>query len=601
MAERIVRLLSVPLRREGPMVLALTLMLALPPALMWLTSGMPMRKLLLSALAQGFVIAWFAVWIPVLTRRPFLKKAIVLLTAILMFAEGLFIIFGEKALSPNTLLLVFETDSREAASFARQFVTGGKIAGAAALAAWLGFLAWLGLRKFPEGKLTVRSRAAAGLLFLAAAGIFAAGCMRLSDIYSGFLTGRLQHFENWTTSTSSLSPDLFRLDEASLGDGFTAMLFSGWGIWLNMRELPRWEKTQLAVLAEDFPRAAEADSVNVIMVIGESFIKRHSPLYGYPLPTTPRMQAAADSGRLVAFTDYISPANLTSASLRNLLNLNSTGDGEPWYKSVYFPLVAKKAGWRVHLYDNQLTAPKYLVDMQLSALMRNRQLSGEIYEWANDSLDTFDGDFIARVEREHPFDRSTGNLDIYHLYGQHFAPGDRYPRGSWADRWTGDSLPYDRPWFTPEKRQTVAEYDNATLYNDSVVASIMARYDGTPAIMIYFSDHGEEMYDAADIAVRNEPSGDLSGWLRRQFEIPLFIWANDRYIALRPDRWQAVKDACGRPGMLDNIGQTVLSLTGATDNRHYNPRRDILSPRYACPPRITVTRSLDFDSITSGD
>ena len=150
--------------------------------------------------------------------------------------------------------------------------------------------------------------------------------------------------------------------------------------------MPAWENTQRRFLSGTTRRSSEADSVNVVVIIGESFIRHHSSLYGYPLATNPHLKAEADSGRLVAFTDYISPANLTSASLRNILNLNSAGDREKWFDSVYFPLVAAKEGWRVHLYDNQVTKPEHIADVQLSAIIRSDLLDINCYEWSNVSL-----------------------------------------------------------------------------------------------------------------------------------------------------------------------------------------------------------------------
>ena len=38
-------------------------------------------------------------------------------------------------------------------------------------------------------------------------------------------------------------------------------------------------------------------------------------------------------------------------------------------------------------------------------------------------------------------------------------------------------------------------YDNATLYNDSVVYQIIKRFENSDAGVIYMSDHWEEVYD----------------------------------------------------------------------------------------------------------
>ena len=55
------------------------------------------------------------------------------------------------------------------------------------------------------------------------------------------------------------------------------------------------------LLDEDGLAVCEADSVDVVFVIGESFIKWHSSLYGYRLPTSPVLDEELRRGRLAVF------------------------------------------------------------------------------------------------------------------------------------------------------------------------------------------------------------------------------------------------------------------------------------------------------------
>ena len=43
-------------------------------------------------------------------------------------------------------------------------------------------------------------------------------------------------------------------------------------------------------------------------------------------------------------------------------------------------------------------------------------------------------------------------------------------------------------------RMLLADYDNATLYNDSIMAEVIKRFEKEDAIVIYMSDHGEEAF-----------------------------------------------------------------------------------------------------------
>ena len=42
------------------------------------------------------------------------------------------------------------------------------------------------------------------------------------------------------------------------------------------------------------------------------------------------------------------------------------------------------------------------------------------------------------------------------------------------------------------QRKVLSHYDNATLYNDSIVAEIVKRFQKEDAVIIYVPDHGEE-------------------------------------------------------------------------------------------------------------
>ena len=66
-----------------------------------------------------------------------------------------------------------------------------------------------------------------------------------------------------------------------------------------------------------------------------------------------------------------------------------------------------------------------------------------------------------------------------------------------------DQLPEDadsirfrkESWLTEEMRDDIAHYDNATRYNDHVLEQIIRLYEGQRTVVVYLSDHGEEVYD----------------------------------------------------------------------------------------------------------
>lgn len=84
------------------------------------------------------------------------------------------------------------------------------------------------------------------------------------------------------------------------------------------------------------------DSINVIYILGESFIKSHASLYGYRLKTTPFMDTEQEKGNLVAFNDVVAPFNSTTQVQKNTFCCNSLADGEVWYEAPYFPILLRK-------------------------------------------------------------------------------------------------------------------------------------------------------------------------------------------------------------------------------------------------------------------
>lgn len=94
-------------------------------------------------------------------------------------------------------------------------------------------------------------------------------------------------------------------------------------------------------------------SRNIVLIIGESYNRHHSQLYGYGKPTTPRQLRRAEDGQLTAFSDVVSPWNLTSFVFKHIFSLYTVGDRGEWCDYPLFPELFRKAGYRVTFITNQ--------------------------------------------------------------------------------------------------------------------------------------------------------------------------------------------------------------------------------------------------------
>ena len=113
------------------------------------------------------------------------------------------------------------------------------------------------------------------------------------------------------------------------------------------------------------------------------------------------------------------------------------------------------------------------------------------------------------------------------------------------------------------------------------------------AVMIYLSDHGENVYDLGDYKGRREC--DLKGdGIHYLLEVPFVVWCSDRYKAHHPNIIEKLECSKDKPMMTDNLSHLLMSLGGVISD-YYKTDRDVLSSDYKCPRRIVQT-GIDYDS-----
>ena len=333
-----------------------------------------------------------------------------------------------------------------------------------------------------------------------------------------------------------------------------------------------------------------SDSIDVVVVIGESYIKWHSELYGYGLHTTPYMKKEQEEGNLYAFTDVLAPFNTTSKVLRNVFSCNSLGYQENWFDYPFFPALFKRAGYRVLFWDNQYdSSSRESFDFSLNSYLHNPDISSISYDAVNERTYDLDGDMLQSFWKSYMKTRGVHTLSILHMMGQHIAYYNRFPHKAPYHHFTKDSILRHEPWMTDEKRQLIADYDNATYYNDAVLKRIFDFYRQRNAIVVYFSDHGEEVYDYQNHAGRRHEKLVDGNLLKYQYEVPFIIWCSDSFIKTHENLVSSVRKSLNCPLSLDNVCQLLFHL-GAVRTPAYHPDRDIISSSYQCPPRIVNDR-----------
>lgn len=338
---------------------------------------------------------------------------------------------------------------------------------------------------------------------------------------------------------------------------------------------------------------------NILLIIGESYTRHHSQLYGYGVATTPQQAERKERGELTHFTDVVTPWNITSYVFKNIFTMHVVGQEGEWCDNWLFPIIFRKAGYHVTFITNQFAQSKSSDVWRFSGgfFLNNPTLSNAQFDERNAVPHKFDSGIIQDLDSIGT-GKAPHNLVIASLRGQHIDFEERYP----ADfaKFKAEDYYESRPELTKEQCETVATYDNATLYNDYIVNELVKRFEDKDAIVIYVPDHGEETYDYG----RTQQGRYIGPYMdydfaRAEFEIPFWIWGSTLYRQNHPDEWQTIVQAKDRPLMTDALPHTLLSLAGI-HCKEYKAEYDVLSPEYdAHRPRLLRAKD-DYDALRAG-
>lgn len=530
----------------------------------------------------GYVFTLLVDWIG---KRWF--KILAYAVVLAFFTVDLFLLrsFG-MMLRPNVLMLLSETNGGEASEFVRLFLLtrGGLVNfSIVALAILAIMLAERAYHRKKRASLPSRQGWLTGLL---------TGLLLLFGLFSCTTFVRLLRCDDVEQYFGQQDEDLVRPT-----DPMSSLVQSIYGIRLMRNEMATAIATNQHI--DRSIGVADTDSLNVVLVIGESHSKWHSSIYGYPLPTNPLLEAERDSGNLFVFDDAVTPFCITSPSMKNMLCCNSVSHGEPWWSSPYIPTLFKAAGYNVFFWDNQRrVSPNALYTFALNSFLYNDTITHLSYTATNKRSHPYDYTIVYDFANSHA-KMSKHNFIVFHLLGQHFIAGDRYPHTPQFDRFNPDSITLNAPYLTRDKKEYIAQYDNATLYNDYVLKRIFDLFRQQNTVVVYLSDHGEENYDYRDSMARYYTEMD-DPWLKYVHEVPFVVWCSERFKATHPDVVRQIAMATHRPFTTDNLCHLLFHL-GGLQTKYYKPERDIISEQFKPYRRIVEGKNdylrVDFDSI----
>lgn len=362
------------------------------------------------------------------------------------------------------------------------------------------------------------------------------------------------------------------------------------------------EKEELNICSQsqnDIDAKIIGDTIdNIVIVIGESYNRHHSSLYGYDKETNPFLSKKKN---LFVFDDVITSINGTAPSFKNFLSTASVDDTKAWYEKPLFFTVFKHVGYNVVFNSNQFVLAYDMDNYSASCgFFFHPKIRPLIFSKTNDRTFEYDEDLISfykahrdMMEREHH------NLIIHHLFGQHVNPKSRYPER--RSHFTFNDYS-ERTELSEEDKEYVATYDNATRYNDSIVSQIIEMYSEKEALVIYFADHGDEANDYRLHKGRARGLETLGApCLHCQLDIPFMIYISDLFARQHPETSSRIKESVHRPFMTDDLSHLLFDIANI-ETKWYEPSRSLINSKYNDKRKRIITGfslkgSVDYDEV----
>ena len=474
----------------------------------------------------------------------------VLLWATSLVGLGYFCIYQQE-FSQSVIFILFESNPAEAEEYFAQYFVWWMVPAALVYSAGAWWL-WRRIRPLstPRGK-------AWGLVLLIVAALFA------YPQYKQLRQGRFSSEEASEVLQKRFEPAV----PWQLVFGYTQYRAQ----LANMESLLE-ENKQLPPLG-NLKDANAGLPATLVLVIGESTNRGHMSLYGYPRSTTPKLDAMRQD--LAIFKQVVSPRPYTIEVLQQALTLaDPENSDQQLTRRVSLMNLMKQAGYKTFWITNQQTMTKR------NTMLTNfsQQTDEQFYlnhtrvqnsrEYDENVFDPFAKVLADPAERK---------FIVVHLLGTHMKYEYRYPPQYefFKDR---QGLP---EWAEPAQVEVINSYDNAVRYNDHVVSTLIERFSAAqaPGFLVYFADHGEDVYDSPghNVLGRNEgrPTPPM-------YTIPFLVWTSPAWRAR--DRRDFATDL-ERPYSTAHFLHSWADLAGLSFDG-YAPDKSLVNPKFVERPLL---------------
>ncbi len=311
----------------------------------------------------------------------------------------------------------------------------------------------------------------------------------------------------------------------------------------------------------------------VVFILGESTSRHHMQLYGYGLPTTPKLAARAEAGELAIYENVTSPHAGTMAVLRTLFSFYDNDANGMWYDYGDLFDILRQAGVYTAWLSNQEASGFYgSIGRTLGERTDHVAFTSPVAH-SIDLAERYDSEvlpFLDEELRERVAEPVPAAFYVIHLMGAHEEFSKRYPPE--FARFTPEDEAGRGALEDASARAVRAAYDNAVLYDDAIVDEIIRRFEDKDALVIFISDHGEEVYDTR---AQFGHGDETSPWQR---DVPMVFWMSKAFRVNHPADVQRIEAARGNHWQSDEMIHTLLDLMHVRV-ADFDETKSLLAPR----------------------
>ncbi|WP_454845847.1 phosphoethanolamine transferase CptA [Pseudomonas farris] len=477
---------------------------------------------------QAFVMS--AIWLAPMLLFPRQTRMMAALIGVVLWAcsmasLGYFFIYQQE-FSQSVIFIMFESNVSEAGEYMTQYFAWWMVAAFLAHTAFAYFL-WTRVRPvyLPRGQALI----AATAILVAVIGY----PLIKQTVRTGSLAGGFEKFETRIEPAVPWQMAVAYHRYLDTLAGMQAMLDSA---------------SKIAPL-KNFTDSMANQPATLVLVIGESTNRQRMSLYGYPRETTPELDKLKD--QLAVFDNVITPRPYTIEALQQVLTFADEENPDLYLSTPSVVSMMKQAGYKTFWITNQQTMTKR--NTMLTTFSEQADEQVYLNNNRNQNAAQYDGDVIEPFNKALA-DAASRKLIVVHLLGTHMSYQYRYPPtfNKFTDR---KGVPAG---VRDDQVPTYNSYDNAVLYNDFVVSSLIKDYAKSDpnGFLLYLSDHGEDVFDSVGHKTlgRNEskPTAPM-------YTIPFMAWASPKWRETHD--WSFAGDL-GRPYSSSQLIHTWADLAG---------------------------------------